>query len=388
MTPAPSGTTDAELEEARARCDPLADDVVEVLANEPAAGGGDLFARCHEAAVGGNGPCKKYIAFFAQPAPPWLNCTSEELELGQQFFWRQGVLTLLVGVTVLVDSYAGGRDNAVLLMSGRLSKATAFRRLVETAVFAFDCATPMALSPGGAARLSIARVRLLHAEVRRRCRLRGYPTQELQEPVNQEAMAGTLMLFSSGVVKALARLGIRTTVEEAESYHALWRFVGYLIGVERRFLPETFEGELMLYDRVKAHAYVPNEASRQLFDSALDGIAHGVRGLPWWVWLAGGGLLQQRGFMEELVLVCCDPSLVRSLRLRSRPGWRLGLNALRTMVAALRLLSYVIPPLVRLLLLVNTLAVRTLLSDSVLLQGCPVRFSDPGFCPAIGVRGA
>ena len=187
------------------------------------------------------------------------------------------------------------------------------------------------------------------------------------------------MLFSSGVLKALARLGVRVCVAEAESYHRLWRLAGYLIGVERGLLPDDYGGELELYDEVKAHAFVPNQATVKLFESALDGIEHGVRGLPWGVWLAGGCLLQSRGFLRELVRQVCDPSLVATLGLRPSPPWYLVLVLLKLTLRLLLLCAALVPALSRLALAANRLAVHHLLSEEVLLRGCPVTYSNPGF---------
>ena len=119
-------------------------------------------------------------------------------------FERYGVLTMLVGVNVLVESYSGGKDNAVLMMSGRLGDKRAMRRLAETSKFVLDVVTDLA--PGGTGHESILAVRLLHARVRQLCRLRGYDVEARDEPINQEAMAGTLMLFSCGIVRALERM--------------------------------------------------------------------------------------------------------------------------------------------------------------------------------------
>jgi hypothetical protein len=71
---------------------------------------------------------------------------------------------------------------------------------------------------------------------------------QLDEPNNQEAMCGTLMLFSHGVLKALQKLGVAVTEAEGESYHKLWRYAGALMGVDERKLPETWAGERALYE--------------------------------------------------------------------------------------------------------------------------------------------
>jgi hypothetical protein len=119
---------------------------------------------------------------------------------------------------------------------------------VETAQFAWDAVQPGGLRPGAAVATAILKVGLLHAWVRVLCRRGGYDVAQLDEPNNQEAMCGTLMLFSHGVLKALQKLGVAVTEAEGESYHKLWRYAGALMGVDERKLPETWAGERALYE--------------------------------------------------------------------------------------------------------------------------------------------
>lgn len=291
-------------------------------------------------------------------------------------FERNGALALLVGFTVLVDSYGGGRDNKVLMMSGRLSGDRAFRRLVETAAFVADVIAADALTPGGRGHRAILSVRLLHARVRTACRRHGYAVERYDEPVNQEAMCGTLMLFSCGVIMALERLGATITDDEKQSYHALWRAAGWLLGVDERLLPETYVEERALYERLKAHSYWPDDDSRVLFDAAVDGVAEGAKNLPARLQLAGGGLLRSRRFLRTFTWYCVDPRLSEVL---VDAPYRPAIAAIDTMRTMTRILSrlFALP------------GVRTATHGmwgrvfagivAALLAGRPPTFDDPGF---------
>lgn len=68
--------------------------------------------------------------------------------------------------------------------------------------------TPRRGSASSCTGRALLAVRLLHAQVRAHCRRAGYAVDRFDEPVNQEAMVGTLMLFSLGVIKALGKLGV------------------------------------------------------------------------------------------------------------------------------------------------------------------------------------
>src|SRR5262249_21369909 len=151
------------LDGLRRRTDPLADELLDVIWAEPALQrdpdllgvGRRLEARGEPAAV----------RFFSRTRqlPPWVSF--ERFVACRELFFRCGVVGLLVGLTVLVESYAGARDNKVLMMSGRLTDKGAFRRLVETATFMIDCVDDESLRPGGQGHTAALSVRLLHAKV-------------------------------------------------------------------------------------------------------------------------------------------------------------------------------------------------------------------------------
>lgn len=229
----------------------------------------------------------------------------------------------MLGFPVLVDSYAGAKDNKVLVLSGRLAGQGTFARLVETARFQLSVCTPGMLTPQREAWASALRVRLLHAWVRALCRRAGYDVERYDEPINQEAMCGTLMLFGHGTLECLRRMGVVITDREAESWHALWRAAGVLLGVDEALLPETYAGEVELYERIKAHQFVPDEDTRSLFTTAVRDVARGAReAMPWWFTALGGWTLQSEVFLEQLVVRCNDPKLTAFLGLAPRAEHR------------------------------------------------------------------
>ncbi|KAF9342183.1 hypothetical protein BGX26_008116, partial [Mortierella sp. AD094] len=96
------------------------------------------------------------------------------------------------------------------------------------------------LRPGsGIAWKSIIQVRLLHAGVR--CRLskvarahsKVYNIEEYGVPINQEDMLATLFSLSAVAWQMMERkLGVSMTTQEREDYLHVWRYVGYMIGVD------------------------------------------------------------------------------------------------------------------------------------------------------------
>ncbi len=290
---------------------------------------------------------------------------------------------MLVGFTVLIDSYAGSKDNKVLVMSGRLGDRTAFRRLVETARFTLECAERDGLRPGRPGHTAALSVRLLHAQVRRLCRRFGYDTARYDEPINQEAMCGTLMLFSSGVIFALERIGARVSDAEKESYHRLWRYAGWLMGIDLELLPETFAEECALYDRVKEHQYHPDEDTRRLFGHAVRGVARGARAVPRWITALGGGLLESERFLEQLTLRCVDPKLSACLELERSAAWHLAFEGGAVVLGAASRVGRK-SKLLRSVARASQGALLRRIVDE--LTADRIRFEDPGFRSTAGSR--
>ena len=77
-------------------------------------------------------------------------------------------------------------------------------------------------------------MRVLHAKVRQRLRGRKYwKREEWGVPINQEDMAATLLAFSYNVLVGIELIGGAPLPEQQqEDYLALWRYIGWLLGVD------------------------------------------------------------------------------------------------------------------------------------------------------------
>jgi len=75
-------------------------------------------------------------------------------------------------------------------------------------------------------------------------------------------MAGTNLMFSVGVLDGLSRLGHRFERVEREALVHLWRYAGYLLGIQPELLiAEEFEGTRLL-DLMFAFEPEPDDDSR------------------------------------------------------------------------------------------------------------------------------
>lgn len=77
-------------------------------------------------------------------------------------------------------------------------------------------------------------VRVLHAKVRRLLLKRGdWKVNEFGIPINQEDMAATLLGFSINSLKGIEYVsGVDICQKDQEDFLALWRYVGWLLGVQ------------------------------------------------------------------------------------------------------------------------------------------------------------
>lgn len=252
------------------RSDPLADEASAAL---PAWERG--FARIAEALRDGGGappsapePVRALIE-HAQRVPVWVDW--DAIERGGLAFLRSGILGgLVLGAGSLVLSFTSPGGNKPLVFSGRLQEQ-APRRLAETSYYVRAVTRPGGLRPGGEGLVGTIHVRLLHAQLRRLMRESGRFRVDLWgEPINQHDMMGTLILFSVVVVESLARLGYRMSSAEAEDLVHLWRYAGYLIGVDADLLPGSFAEARRFGEMISATQGPPDDDSRALTRALLE----------------------------------------------------------------------------------------------------------------------
>jgi|Transcript_17122 hypothetical protein len=116
-------------------------------------------------------------------------------------------------------------------------------RLLDTGGFMACCFAPpptnetqpaAALRPGGIGWEAALRVRVLHAKVRRSLLQSGkWDTKKNGVPINQEDMAATLLAFSVNVLLGIELIAGKPLPDnEQRDYLALWRYIGWLLGVD------------------------------------------------------------------------------------------------------------------------------------------------------------
>ncbi|HUM09918.1 MAG TPA: oxygenase MpaB family protein [Myxococcaceae bacterium] len=208
--------------------------------------------------------------------PFWADL--ERARRGGEVLLRTGFFGgVVLGFRSLVAGYCSPAGNKPLVFSGRLREA-APRRLSETSRFVSLVYQPGSLAPGAPGWVAAARVRLMHAQIRRL--LRASPRWDAAawgDPINQVDMAGTVLLFSLVLVDGLRMLGFRIGREECEDVLHLWRVGGWVLGVEQELLCATEPEARLLWELLEATQEPPDADSAELAAALLESPLHEAR---------------------------------------------------------------------------------------------------------------
>lgn len=202
--------------------------------------------------------------------PQWVDF--EQVNRGASLILRSGLLGgITLGAKSLIEGYCAPAGNKPLVFSGQLQKRTAMR-LTETARFVEAVASPEELRPHGDGEEITLKVRLMHARVRGLLSADDRWRDDLWGlPINQHDMAATIHLFSTVFLAGIQFLGLQVSPQEEEDFFHLWRYVGFLIGVNEGLLPRSareFRRQWEIFELTQAP---PDEDSKELTLALLEG---------------------------------------------------------------------------------------------------------------------
>lgn len=171
------------------------------------------------------------------PEPDWLD--RDLVERGARAYRRLGRSRedVLLGLS-LIGGYRYGGPTELLVRTGGLSGSGAMRRLGETQAWGFAVSRPGGMERGGDGWRATLHVRAMHALVASRYE-RDWDTTALGLPINQSDLAATLGLFNSTAILGCRVLGRYVSRDESDAIMHLWRYVGWLMGVDDDWLFRT-----------------------------------------------------------------------------------------------------------------------------------------------------
>ena len=216
-------------------------------------------------------PSPELVALFEQinTDPEWADWA--KIEHGAEVFRRYKELYPYFGM-VSFPGYTLEAITKPLALTGAYTGGSAFGRFLETCRLWTDTTEPGAMRPGGVGRRSAVFVRTLHSIIRHT--LLPHPEWDrakLGMPISQFGMFGTLLLSSFAPGQQLKLIGYRPTDADIEAMMHHWRYVGYLMGAQAPWYPETvtdgFRAQLLI---TLADTPKPSKDSDQLCRSFMD----------------------------------------------------------------------------------------------------------------------
>ncbi len=166
--------------------------------------------------------------------------------------------------SALMGGYLLSGFNRALIMTGALNQ-DASKRIAETSKWWMDCTEYGGLERFGAGFKSTIHVRFIHALVRRN--LAANPEWNAEEwglPICQIDMAATNLAFGVVFLAGLRALGIFATPYESRCVMHLWKYAGWLMGVEERWLVDSEREGMVLLHRALLTQSSPDWSSQAL----------------------------------------------------------------------------------------------------------------------------
>lgn len=210
-------------------------------------------------------PLRAFFTAVEKP-PAWVDW--KRIELGERIFQAAGIdgIYMARDVPFLGGFVASGINRTLLLTNTGKSGATGGgRRFAETMKWALDVISDGGMRPGGKGFRSTLHVRLIHTFVRRHvANLPEWSAEDWGVPVNQTDMAVTML----GALYAPALTGMMMgnvfTPRELDAIVHLTRYVGWVMGIEERYLPTGFVDATKQLFHYLTVLTAPDETSMQL----------------------------------------------------------------------------------------------------------------------------
>ena len=180
-----------------------------------------------------------------QPDPDWLD--RDAFQPGCRAFQRNSVLVLSAFVAgVLIDGFSTLISKS-FVQTGRIFDNGVWR-LKQNNRHQVEIFFPGGLERFGEGWKRSVRIRFVHAQIRR---LLG-PTEEWEQdawgvPISAAHLGYAVACFAARTVKHSESLGARYSPEERVSFHDVWRYAGYLMGIPETILFADEKSALHLY---------------------------------------------------------------------------------------------------------------------------------------------
>lgn len=207
--------------------------------------------------------------------PAWVDLAT--LRRAGALLFRTGMAGgIVLGAKSLLTGYCSPGGNKPLVFSGQLQRRERLGyRLAETSRFVVDVCREGGMRRFGPGFAATVRVRIMHATVRRLLTESGAYRPELWGvPINQHDMVGTTLLFSLAFLDGARAFGFRFTTGEVEDFLQLWRYNGYVIGVEESLLRDAATQARPMSECIAQTQGEPDDDARALVRAMIESPVH------------------------------------------------------------------------------------------------------------------
>jgi hypothetical protein len=182
-------------------------------------------------------PPDSVVAFLTDTERLPAYADSDLLDHGSTPFFTMPPAVHLISLSAgaLIRVYESPSIAEVLATTGRLVDG-ADRRLRETGKWVATAMLPGSLRVGQPGYVATLQVRMLHANMRRLVRSRGFDESAYGAPINQVDLARTWMDFTVTSLGAEESMGFGLTTSEAATLYRYWWLVGHLLGIDARLI--------------------------------------------------------------------------------------------------------------------------------------------------------
>jgi hypothetical protein len=213
-------------------------------------------------------PCLRALLEAASTPPPWFD--PAVAQAGGQAWWKFGTLQSSTLYQSLIYGYQARGFVRPLAATGQFEEHT-YERVLGTGRWVALATAPGQMLPGNAGWSHTIRIRMVHALVRHHLVTDGgWDVAEWGVPISQTYSALTIGGGFLALPMAVARdFGIQYSAAEHEAIAHLWRWIGWVIGVEEELLPKNFAAAQHLFGIGAEFDLEPDESSKSLTRALL-----------------------------------------------------------------------------------------------------------------------
>lgn len=172
---------------------------------------------------------------LVEQKPDWYD--QQKIDDSLQFTYKLGTNnSFILRDLSLMTGYLYPGFNQPLILTGALSQQ-ASKRLAETSKWWMDITEPHAFERFNAGFTSTIYVRFIHSLVRFQLnKSEKWDAETWGTPINQYDQAMTNIAFSGVVLIGIRALGIFPNKREVDSYLHFWKYTGWLMGIDEKWL--------------------------------------------------------------------------------------------------------------------------------------------------------